>query len=58
MSEEATSAVPPFAAAEAAARVEAWLEGLLLQLTLDGLAGYLKIALLRRSLGCYVADCA
>ena len=42
----------------AAARVEAWLEGLLLRLALAGPAGYLKNALLRRRLGCYVADCA
>ena len=43
----------------AAARVEAKLEGLLLlRLALDGPAGYLKNALLRRRLGCYDADCA
>ena len=42
----------------AAARVEAWLEGLLLRLALAEPAGYLKNALLRRRLGCYVADCA
>ena len=42
----------------AAARVEAWLEGLLLRLALAGPAGDLKDALLRRRLGCYVADCA
>ena len=42
----------------AAARLEAWLEGLLLLLALAGPAGYLKNALLRRRLGCYVADCA
>ena len=41
-----------------AARVEAWLEGLLLLLALAGPAGDLKNALLRRRLGCYVADCA
>ena len=35
-----------------------WLEGLLLPLALAGPAGVLKNALLRRSLGCYVADCA
>ena len=38
-----------------AARVEAWLEGLLLRLALAGPAGYLKNALLRRRLVCYVA---
>ena len=42
----------------AAARVEAWLEGLLLRLALAGPAGYLKKALLLSCLGCYVADCA
>ena len=42
----------------AAARVEALLERLLLRLALAGPAGYLKDALLRRRLGCYVADCA
>ena len=42
----------------AAARLEAWLEGLLLRLALAGPAGYLKKALLRRCLGCYAADCA
>ena len=42
----------------AAARVEAQLEGLLLLLALAGAAGYLKNALLRRRLGCYVVDCA
>ena len=44
----------------AAARVEAssWLEELLLLLALAGPAGYLKNALLRRCLGCYVAHCA
>ena len=36
----------------AAARVEAWLEGLLLRLALAGPAGDLKNALLRRRLGC------
>ena len=36
----------------AAARVEAWLEGLLLLLALAGPAGDLKNALLRRRLGC------
>ena len=36
-----------------AAQVEAWLEGLLLQLA----AGHLKNALLRSRLGCYVAVC-
>ena len=39
----------------AAARVEAWLEGLLLPLALAGPAGDLKNALLRRR---YVADSA
>ena len=34
------------------------MEGLPLQLSLAGPAGYLKNALLRRRLGCYVADCA
>ena len=38
--------------------VEDRLEGLLLRLALAGPAGYLKNALLRRRLGCYVADCA
>ena len=38
--------------------MEAWLEGLLLPLALAGPAGDLKNALLRRSLGCYVAYCA
>ena len=42
----------------AAARVEAQLEGLLLRLALAGPAGYVRLALLSRSLGCYVADCA
>ena len=44
----------------AAARVEAWLEGLLPRLALAGPAGYLKNApaLLRRRLGCHVTDCA
>ena len=41
-----------------AARVVAWLEGLLLLLAIAGPAGDLKDALLRRRLGCYVADCA
>ena len=36
---------------------EAWLEGLLLRLALAEPAGDLKNALLRRRLGCYVADC-
>ena len=38
--------------------IEAWLEELLLSLALAGPAGDLKNALLRRRLGCYVADCA
>ena len=38
--------------------MEAWLEGLLLRLARAGPAGDLKNALLRRHLGCYVADCA
>ena len=42
----------------AAARLEAWLEGLLLRLALAGPAGDLKNALPRRRLGCSVADCA
>ena len=42
----------------AAARVEVWLEGLLLPLALAGPAGGLKDALLRRRLGYYVTDCA
>ena len=41
----------------ASAQVEAWLEGLLLQLALAGPAGDLKNALVRRCLGCFVADC-
>ena len=36
----------------------AWLKGLLLRLALAGPAGDPKNALLRRRLGCYVADCA
>ena len=46
-----------FLSSPLAARVdsEAWLEGLLLRLALAGPAGYLKNALLRRRLGCYVA---
>ena len=42
----------------AAARVEAWLEGLLLRLALAGPSGDPKNYLLRRRLGSYVADCA
>ena len=39
--------------------MEAWLEGLQrLRLALAGPAGDHKKALLRRRLGCYVADCA
>ena len=38
--------------------MEAWMEGLLLLLALAGPAGDPNNALLRRSLGCYVADCA
>ena len=41
----------------AAARMEAWLEGLMLRLALARPAGYLKNALLCRRLGCDVADC-
>ena len=37
--------------------VEAWLEGPLLQLALEGPAGDLKDALLCRHLGCCVVDC-
>ena len=36
--------------------MEAWPEGLLLLLALAGPAGDLKNALLRRRLGCYVAE--
>ena len=42
----------------ATTQVEAWLEVLLLLLALAGPAGYFKNAVLRRRLGCYVADCA
>ena len=45
----------PAPPALAAAQVEDWLEGRLLQLALSGPADDLKNALLRRSLGCYVA---
>ena len=41
-----------------AAQAEAWLEGLLLLLALAGPASDLKNPLLRRWLGCYVADSA
>ena len=41
-----------------AAQAEAWLEGLLLLLALAGPASDLKNPLLRRCLGCYVADSA
>ena len=41
----------------ATARVEAWLQGLLLRLALAGPAGDVRNALLRRRLGWYVADC-
>ena len=41
----------------AAFQVQAWLEGLLLPPALAEPALYFKDALLRRPLGCYVADC-
>ena len=41
-------------------QMEAWLEELLQRLALEGPAGNIKNALrlLRRRLGCYVADCS
>ena len=54
----AAVSIIPLGSTAAAARMEAWLEGLLLLLALAGPAGYLKNAPLRRRLGCYVADCA
>ena len=53
-----TCAVVSIIPIAAAARVEALQEGLLRRLALAGSASDLKIALLRCSLGCYVADCA
>ena len=51
-----TCAVVSIIPIAAAARVEALQEGLLRRLALAGSASDLKIALLRCSLGCYVAD--